>query len=177
MSDPYADAYALYWQAGWRGILPLPYAKKKNPPAGFTGATGTDPTFPDVHAWADGTGGKHNICLRMPANIIGIDVDAYGDKSGAITLAAREEQWGPLPPTWRTTSRDDGVSGIRLYRIPEGLAWPGVVGPGIETVRRDHRYAVAWPSVHPEGGTYRWIDADGITNTDYRDWEIGRAHV
>ncbi len=165
MSDPYADGYALYWQAGWRGILPLPYAKKKNPPAGFTGATGTDPTFPDVHAWADGTGGNHNICLRMPANIIGIDVDAYGDKAGAITLASREEQWGPLPPTWRTTSRDDGISGIRLYRIPEGLAWPGVVGPGIETVRRDHRYAVAWPSIHPEGGTYRWIDADGITTT------------
>ena len=166
MSNPYADGYALYWQAGWRGILPLPYAKKKNPPAGFTGATGTDPTFPDVHAWADGTGGNHNICLRMPANIIGIDVDAYGDKAGAVTLAAREEQWGPLPPTWRTTSRDDGVSGIRLYRVPEGLAWPGVVGPGIETVRRDHRYAVAWPSLHPEGGTYRWIDADGITTTN-----------
>jgi len=162
MSDPYADAADQYWQAGWRGILPLPLAKKHNPPPGFTGATGTDPTYPDLYAWADGTDGPHNICLRLPANIIGIDVDAYGDKLGAHTLTTREQQWGPLPPTWRTTSRDDGISGIRLYRIPEGLAWPGVVGPGIETVRRDHRYAVCWPSIHPEGGTYRWINPDGI---------------
>ncbi len=165
MSDPYADAADIYWQAGWRGILPLPHARKKNPPAGYTGATGTDPTYPDVYAWADGTDGPRNICLRMPPGIIGIDVDAYGEKSGAATLAAREHRWGVLPPTWRTTSRDDGTSGIRLYRVPEGLAWPGVVGPGIETVRRDHRYAVAWPSIHPEGGTYRWIDPDGLVTT------------
>ena len=165
MTNPYADTANQYWAAGWRGILPLPHAKKKNPPAGYTGSTGTDPAYPDVYAWADGTDGPRNICLRMPPGVIGIDVDAYGEKSGAATLATREAEWGPLPATWRTTSRDDGISGIRLFRIPEGLAWPGVVGPGIETVRRDHRYAVVWPSIHPEGGTYRWIDPDGIVTT------------
>jgi hypothetical protein len=162
ITSPYADTYDAYWAAGWRGVLPLPYRAKKNPPSGFTGSTGTDPSYPDVATWAMDDG-ERNICLRLPDSVIGIDVDAYGDKPGGTTLALREQQWGPLPTTWRSTSRDDGTSGIRLYRIPTGLKWPGEVGPGIETVRRDHRYVVAWPSVHPEtGGTYRWIDPDGI---------------
>ena len=161
MSNPYADSYEAYWAAGWRGVLPLPYRAKKNPPAGYTGSTGTDPSFADLATWAmDDV--ERNICLRMPYLVIGIDVDAYGDKLGAQTMALREQEWGPLPPTWRSTSRDDGISGIRLYRIPTGLKWPGEVGAGIETVRWDHRYVVCWPSVHPEGGTYRWIDPDGI---------------
>lgn len=162
MSNPYADTYDTYWRAGWRGVLPLPHKAKKNPPAGFTGSTGTDPSYPDVTTWAMDRA-EQNICLRVPHSVIGIDVDAYGDKTGGTTLTMREQQWGPLPATWRSTSRDDGVSGIRLYRIPTGLKWPGEVGPGIETVRWDHRYIVAWPSIHPDtGGTYRWIDPDGI---------------
>lgn len=161
MTSPYADTADAYWRAGWRGVLPLPHRRKKLPPTGYTGSTGTDPAYPDVATWMQD--GERNICLRMPAHVIGIDVDAYGDKAGAFTLREREAEWGQLPPTWRSTSRDDGVSGIRLYRIPVGLAWPGEVGPGIETVRRDHRYVVCAPSVHPDtGDTYRWIDPDGI---------------
>jgi hypothetical protein len=159
--NPYADSADRYWSAGWRGILPLPYKAKKNPPAGFTGSTGTDPAYPDIAVWVQE--GPNNICLRMPDSVIGIDVDAYGDKAGALTLEGRERDWGPLPPTWRSTSRDDGVSGIRLFRIPVGLKWPGEVGPGIETVRRDHRYVVCWPSIHPEtNAVYRWIGPDGL---------------
>lgn len=161
MSNPYADTADAYWNAGWRGVLPLPHRRKKLPPTGYTGSTGTDPAYPDVATWMQD--GDRNICLRLPAHVIGIDVDAYGDKAGAFTLREREAEWGQLPPTWRSTSRDDGISGIRLYRIPVGLAWPGEVGPGIETVRRDHRYVVCAPSVHPDtGDTYRWIDPDGI---------------
>lgn len=172
MSDgPYAAAAGLYWAAGWRGILPLPAKAKKSPPKGFTGDGGLYPSYADIHAWVEGPERFGNIALRMPGNVIGLDVDAYGDKPGAETLRLAEAAHGPLPPTWRTTSRDDGVSGIRLYRVPEGLAWPGEIGGATEIIQTGHRYAVSWPSVHPEGRTYRWIDPDGIVSTAIPDPE------
>jgi hypothetical protein len=161
-SSPYADGAPLYWAAGWRGILPLPPHAKKPVPVGWTGREGHWPSVADIYAWAEDRHGA-NLGLRLPLHVIGIDVDAYDDKIGAQTLKEAEDKWGALPPTWRSTSRDDGISGIRLYRIPEGLAWPGEVGPDIEIIRWCHRYTVAWPSLHPQGRTYRWIDPDGIT--------------
>ena len=172
MTGPYTQGADAYWQAGWRGILPLPPRRKKSPPTGYTGTSGLYPSYPDVYAWTEGADGNGNIALRMPGNILGIDVDAYGDKAGADTLTLAEAMHGPLPPTWRTTSRDDGVSGIRLFRVPEGLAWPGEIGPGVETVHRTHRYAVVWPSLHPEGRTYRWIGPDNIVTTVLPDPDV-----
>lgn len=174
MTEPtsvYAQAADLYWRAGWHGILPLPAQAKKNPPAGYTGSGGRYPSYPDIAAWVEDHAGG-NIALRMPPNVIGLDVDDYGDKNGGKTLALAEAAHGPLPPTWRTTSRDDGVSGIRLYRVPEGLAWPGEIGPGTEIIQRNHRYALVWPSVHPEGRTYRWISPDGIVSTHIPDPDL-----
>lgn len=168
-TGPYGTAADVYWAAGWRGILPLPAQKKKNPPSGYTGAGGICPSYPDVHTWAHGPERLGNIALRMPPHVIGLDVDAYGDKQGADTLALAEAQHGALPPTWRTTSRDDGISGIRLYRVPEGLAWPGEIGHGTEIIQTGHRYAIAWPSIHPEGRTYRWINPDGVVSTAVPD--------
>lgn len=164
MTGPYTTAADAYWRAGWRGVLPLPARAKKWPPKTYTGAGGIDPSYPDVMAWTEGTEGVGNIALRLPIDVIGIDVDAYDDKVGAKTLAGAERAHGKLPPTWRTTSRDDGVSGIRLYRVPPGMAWDQI-GDGIETIQRAHRYAVVWPSVHPEGRTYRWIDPSGVVST------------
>src|SRR5699024_5175754 len=164
MSGPYADAFDQYYRAGWRSMLPLPPRAKKYPPSGYTGGGGKDPSYADMFAWSE-THAASNIALRMPPNVIGIDVDNYGDKDGATSLAIAEATYGELPPTWRSTSRDDGVSGIRFYRVPEGLAWPGEVGHSIEIIQRHHRYSVAWPSVHPEGGTYRWINPEGVVST------------
>lgn len=169
MSGPYATAADIYWRAGWRGILPLPPNEKHDPPKGYTGAAGRYPFYPEVWEWITGRAGTGNIALRMPSNVIGIDVDDYGDKHGGDTLALAEAAHGTLPPTWRSTSRDDGVSGIRLYRIPEGLAWPGEVGPAIELIQTRHRYCVVWPSIHPEGRTYRWISPDGLVSTAVPD--------
>ena len=170
MTDgPYSSAASLYWQAGWRGIVPLPHRRKANPPNGFTGETGRDPSWPDIMAWSEGSEGAGNIALRLPPNVVGLDVDDYGDKHGGATLTRSEAEWGALPATWRTTSRDDGVSGIRLYRVPEGMAWPGELGKGTEIIQHRHRYAVVWPSIHPEGKTYRWINADGIVTTTLPD--------
>lgn len=162
---PYAEAAALYHRAGWRGPIPLPYAKKKSPPTGWTGQGGGWPSYADMQAWIDGPEGAGNIALRLDPHVIGLDVDDYGDKHGGATLSAAEQRWGPLPATWRTTSRDDGVSGIRMYRVEEGLAWPGELGDSTEIIQTRHRYAVVWPSVHPEGRTYRWISPGGAIST------------
>lgn len=165
---PYATAAPAYWRLGW-SPLPLPAGQKTPVPKGYTGATGTAASFPDVQAWTE-THGAGNLALRLPPDILGVDVDQYDGKPGGLVLQALEAKLGNLPATWRTTSRDDGMSGIRLYRIPVGLRWPGTLGPGIDTIRHDHRYAVAWPSIHPNGGTYRWITPGGATTiTDLPD--------
>lgn len=168
---PYADAAELYWQAGWRGILPLPIKRKKPPPDGYTGEHGKDPSRADVQTWVDLASvdlgaGVGNIALRLPDGVIGIDVDAYDGKQGAQTLTALEERWGPLPATWTSSSRSDGSS-IRFYQatLPPYLSvWPSDLGPGVEVIQRSHRYAVVWPSVHPEGRPYRWTDPRGATS-------------
>jgi len=158
VDGPYAQAAWDYRKLGWSDVLPLPPGKKSHPPTGYTGKRFYDisPDASEIQEWIE-TKGRGNIALRMPANILGIDVDAYGEKSGMESLAKGIATFGPLPETWRVTSRDDGISGIRFYRVPTGLQWPNQVGPGIETIHRGHRYAVVWPSLHPEGRTYRWI--------------------
>jgi putative DNA primase/helicase len=158
---PYGAGAAAYFQHGW-SPLPLPPGEKTFPPTGYTGGSGRKPSAEEVARWIR-TKAAGNICLRVPENVIGIDVDAYGEKRGATTLSECEERWGPLPATWRTTSREDGVSGIRLFRVPEGLAWPGQLpGGGVELVRFDHRYAIVAPSIHDKtGAEYFWWTPEG----------------
>lgn len=145
-----------YYQLGWT-CLPLPAGKKFPPPAGSTGADGEDLSLHQVILSTEPGG---NLGLRMPDGVVGIDVDSYGEKRGAQTVRETEMVWGRLPDTPRLTSRDDGVSGIRFFRVPAGteLRTPG---PHVDIIRRSHRFAVAAPSVHPEGRPYRWLDASG----------------
>lgn len=156
-TSPYADSYDTYWRNGWRGILPLPARRKKHPPTGYTGHDGTEPSYADCATWAD-SNTDGNVCLRLPPTVIGIDVDAYDGRVGAQTLADLVGKYGPLPPTVMSSSRGDGISGIRLYQVPTGTRLITKL-PGIEFVQRHHRYAVVWPSIHPDTeATYQWID-------------------
>lgn len=163
---PYEFSARQYFSAGW-SPLPLPPGQKSSPPVGYTGQKGRQAEASSVESWINRKG-DGNICLRMPPTLLGIDVDNYGDKAGAATFAAAENAWGALPPTWRTTSRTDGVSGIRLYRIPEGLSWPGKLpqGGGVELCRWDHRYIIVAPSIHDETGQqYHWWTPGGNNAT------------
>lgn len=155
-TNPYREGAPVYWGAGWRGVIPIPHGRKSPPPEGWIGAGAEYPSWPDVQTWLEDDEPR-NLALRLPSDILGLDVDDYADKPGAATLAALEAKLGPLPGTWASTSRTEGVSGIRLYRVPEGRRWMGVPGAGIETVAWANRYVMAWPSLHPEGRTYRWV--------------------
>jgi hypothetical protein len=180
---PFADAVGFYRRAGWAGTLPLPERAKSNPPDrlpdgrkfSFTGHDGVDPDDATVAYWAANGQATGNIALRMLDGVIGLDVDAYDawrpvrdpatgqvvsrlvHKRGAETLAELEAALGLLPPTWVSSARP-APSGIRLFRVPDGVTITESALPGdIEIVRRGHRYMVAPPSVHPETGTaYGW---------------------
>jgi hypothetical protein len=146
-----------YRGQGWLGVLPLPSRKKWPPPEGYTGYDGPDPTDDDIATWVR-VNGAGNVGIRVPPGVIGYDGDLYKPE-GRKTHDALVDKCGDLPPTWVSTSRTDG-SGIRFYRIPEGVKLRGAFG-GVEIVQHHHRYAVVGPSIHPEGRPYRIISPDG----------------
>lgn len=161
----YADVYDVYRELGWHGALPLKRGTKYPPPSGFTGGGNPDPSEEQAADWArNATYRDGGVCLRLPDDVAGVDVDAYAKKTGAATLEEAEKRWGPLPRTVRSTSRDDGVSGIRLYKIPAGTKLAGGIkfdelGVGdIDIIQRHHRYLVCAPAIHPEGRPYKWLD-------------------
>lgn len=171
MSGPYGIAAYDYQDAGWSPI-PLPPRKKHPVPKDYTGADGQWVDRSKITRWVNTSAGmftkNSNIALRLPKNVIGIDVDMYDGKAGRETLSAAENRWGPLPDTWVSSSRDDG-SGIRLFRVPGGLAWDdrvrgadGSSQSGIELVRWDHRYCIVAPSIHDTRPVqYQWRKPDG----------------
>lgn len=162
ITHPYAQAARAYRAAGWQGTLPI-IGKQDGLPAGYTGRQGAWPDDHQVDRWV-ATRGEHNICLRLPGDVIGVDVDAYDGRRGLQTIDWLVEQTGvDLPRTWTSSSRDDG-SGIRFFRVPEGVNWVSDLGhdSGVEIVRFAHRYAVVWPSLHPDvGGRYTWRTPEG----------------
>lgn len=161
--SPYANAAHYYRERGYNPV-PLPVKKKDPPPVGVTGYNARPVSGADVQDWIDNgrTDGWKvgNVGLRLPETVLGLDVDAYGDKSGLQTFLEALDRLGPLPEAPLSTSRDDGASGIRLYRVPGGRRWADELGPGVEVIHHGHRYVVAAPSIHPEGMTYRWLNHD-----------------
>ena len=153
----YGDHALPYTDAGWE-IFPLPAGAKSPPPKGRTGRGGRTPSRDEIAAEAVAMP-ERNIGARVTGGLIGIDVDAYDGKPGADTLASLVEELGPLPATVISTSRDDGVSGIRFYRVPDDAKFVTKL-PGIEICQTHHRYAVVWPSIHEKTGReYQWINS------------------
>lgn len=154
----YGEYAATYRRMGWP-IFPLPDGKKFPPPAGRTGRDGRNASLEEIEREASESPAS-NIATRLCGGLIGIDVDAYDDKPGAQTFANLIVECGDLPRTVITTSRDDGVSGIRIFRVPEGVEFITKL-PGIEIVQAHHRYALVWPSTHDKTGRlYQWIDSE-----------------
>lgn len=157
--DPFASA-AAYRAKGWVGTLPLPLGRKTPPPAGFTGDGGAWPSPADLADWAEQA--PQNIALRLPPNVIALDVDDAAAFLGLVELV------GPLPPTWRAHSGGDRL-GHLYYRLPAGVVstgW-GAPCPGVDLLRHGHRYSIVAPSVHPSGTTYQWAHPGGSLGNSF----------
>jgi hypothetical protein len=164
----YSRGSPLYRTAGWHAPLPFLPGTKSPPLAGWTGHDGLWPDEHQIDQWARERPLLSNLGLRLNYGLIGIDVDAYDAKTGGRTLKEAESRWGPLPPTYRSSSRiHDEVSGIRVFRVPVGVYFRGMIGfkelgiGDIEIVQPHHRVVIAWPSIHPKTGQqYRWFGPD-----------------
>lgn len=153
--QPYRQFAQEYFHKGWIPI-PLPPGEKHPPPKESTGHY-DKPDYDKIMYWINSEPKRSNIGLRTPDGLIGIDIDAYNTKQGARTFGLLVDKFGPLPETWTLSARADGLSGIRFYRVPTGKVWPGELGPDVQIIQFRHRYAVAWPSIHPGlQKMYRW---------------------
>lgn len=169
-ADVYARSAWDILRAGYSPIPLDPATKDQGIPVGVTGYAGRMANGPDVAVWVEDFP-RHNVAARLPREVVSIDVDNYGGKSAAETLARLEAELGTLPATWRVSSRFDsdydGLSGCRLFRLPpeyaakaddRGAGWR-TGWPGIDVLRFAHRFVVAPPSIHPRRGTaYRVLD-------------------
>lgn len=164
---PFRVSAWAYRELGWPGIIPVTRHGTKAPL--FAGITGHDGTDADEELLAEliRTYPQANIGLRLPFDIIGLDIDAYDGKGGARTLRSLSGRLGPLQTTWRSTSRapEDPVSGIYLFHAPRrpGRKWVSDLGTGsgIEIAQYHHRFATVEPSLHNSTGRpYRWWRGD-----------------
>lgn len=168
---PYAEGMREYVDRGWRGVLPadipdyLGKRKIGSVPSGYTGGHGQWPTDEQRRDWLERYG-ECSLALRLPEDVVGVDVDAYGAKLGGETLAKLETEVGQLPATWLSTSRrergGDVVSGIRFFRVDGAASLRWYDQPGIEIIRWGHRWARVWPSRHVRTRErYEWYRPDG----------------
>lgn len=186
----YQRAAQAYLDARWRNPIPLRSLRAGDkhagtPPKGVTGGDGADLTPERVGELAALTA-YPDVALRMSEDVFGIDLDGYDGRVGAEVIARAEVELGPLPPTFKSTSRGPGQpSGISHYRLPAGTPELAdaeynlrmrfgvdleTVGDGggihvnrvsnVEIVRRGHRFTRCAPSVHRNGGVYAWYGPD-----------------
>ncbi len=171
----YAEIINLQPDISSLGVaIPLPHGRKSPPPAGTTGRL-VDPERIDYEAWrADPK--PSNAGLVLYDGVIGVDVDVKPESGvrGDLALAQLEQELGPLPKTWRSSARTDGVSGIRLFRVPEGSTFSGhaVAADGseihsIDIIQHTHRYMVLPGSYREDlDAYYSWHDMEGTPSLD-----------
>jgi hypothetical protein len=145
--------------------MPIPVKGKSPVPKGATGRDGIV-TAEKIIEWCnDPEWSGQNLAIRFEG-AVGIDVDVYGEKRGDLTLAALEQELGPLPATPSSTARGaESDSRQHVYLLPPEVSPTARFVSGftdIEILQRSHRYAIVFPSIHPETGEqYRWYDAEG----------------
>lgn len=179
-ASPFEQWSRKYFDGGFSPI-PLPPNTKNPPPTGWTGHGRPTTTEQQLEKWLAGEGlnklfkgtiKRANIALRLNTvvvdgvsfDLVGIDVDHHPEdkddpKNGGPQLEYFERKLGALPPTWTSSARVNGISGIRLFRAPAGLMWRGDLGHGgedIDVISKNYRFLVCFPSTNPDANNRQY---------------------
>jgi len=132
-------------------VLPLLPCKKEPcgrlVPHGFVDATIEAAV---IERWWHLVPGANVGIACAPSGVIVIDVDPRN--GGDDSLVEVERELGPLPRTWTVLTPGGGAHYYLRCDGADPIA--GVLGPGVDVKHRG--YVAAPPSVHPNGGVYRW---------------------
>jgi hypothetical protein len=168
MQEIYGAAAPIYESLGWC-VAPAQNQSESKKPVhkGIFGRKGSI-TSQQMSDWARDFSFR-NCLLRLEAGVIGIDIDDYWKgglrKRGFETISRWSQGLGPLPPTYSSTSRGPNQhSRILFYRLSQDTELISILESGgdVEVIQHHHRYAVVWPSIHPEtGDQYQWYGPDG----------------
>lgn len=150
--SPWHAAALDYLHAGY-SVFPLPHGKKKPPPDYVTGGDQIAITEHQVRQWLSDPRPR-NIGMVIPEEMIIFDVDGFEAEQRL------RDYWGDVPPTWRTSSGEDGRYHL-WYQSPPNRTWPGKIVAGVDVLQNHHRYLVVPPSIHPSGNLYRFINPRG----------------
>ena len=168
---PEADLLSAAVEYADQGIAIMPCAERgKKPALPRTGkehaiAATTDPD--QIREWWT-RNPNYNIGIVCTANRLAvIDID------GPAGVEWIKDHHLPMPDTWTATTSEGRYH--YYYRWPEGARIATrQIAPELE-IRAAGAYLVAPPSIHPDGGIYRWADS---TRCDWGDLpEVPAAHL
>lgn len=152
-ATPATLATALsYIARGW-AVLPIrPRTKLPATTHGLKDATRDEATVRDW--WTRWPSAGVGIATGQASGLVVLDVDG---EAGRRSLTLLEEKIGVLPQTLRSkTGRGEHL----FFALPgngQARCSAGKLGDGLD-VRGDGGYVVVAPSVHPNGGRYRWAN-------------------
>ena len=170
----YTEASRLYRDLGWPEVAPSKPSPDSKQPAGAVHnvfGRGNTATHEQMDGWEQDFPDR-NCLLKMPQGVIGIDIDHYWKKSssgawvrkrGYDHISVAVSRYGDLTPTYSSTSRGkDQPSRILFYLVDIGVEFHSAPFEDVEIIQNHHRYAVVWPSIHPETGEqYQWYNPHG----------------
>jgi hypothetical protein len=145
-------AALAYLARGWSVVVVQPRAKR--PIVRWQAFQRRLPAEDEVHVWlARHPDANLAIVTGALSGLVVLDVDPR--HGGIASLERWEGAYGLLPPTVESQT---GGGGRHLYFSHPGRELRNRVGlaPGLD-LRGDGGVIVAPPSIHPSGGSYRWI--------------------
>ena len=141
--------FALAYACAGFAVFPCkPHGKEPITKHGFKDASRDENQIRNW--WTRAPNANVGIATGAPSGLIVVDIDSL---EGAKLLLKLTERFGALAPTHRVVTH----KGSHFYfELPPNCgAVPSSAEGGLD-IRADRGYVIAPPSIHPDGGSYKW---------------------